>query len=55
MKYMLMHKNTTVAEIELDDVSCTIFGIGEVYALEHVPIGVAVENRIVDRAVLSDW
>lgn len=39
MKYTLMHKNISVAEIEPDKASGTIASIGQVYAPEHILTG----------------
>lgn len=55
MKCVLMHKNTPVAQIELDDVSGFIQKIETVYAPEHLPVGVQVRQGLVDRAGLNDW
>lgn len=55
MKFTLMHKKTAVAEIELDDVTCLIKKIGNVFAVGHLPIGVPVRKGIPDRAALNDW
>ena len=55
MNYLLMHKDVPVAEIELDGASCAIAGIGEVYAPEHVPVGVMVKGKKIDRATLNGW
>ena len=40
MKCMLMHKRIPVASIELDDATGFIQKIGEIYAPEHLPIGI---------------
>ncbi len=55
MKYNLMHKNITVAAIEIDDATCTISSIGKLYAPEHLPVGVLVKNKKADRAALNEW
>jgi len=55
MKYTLMHKRVTVAEVELDEVSGFIQRIGEVYAPEHLPVGVRHMQGIPDRAALNEW
>lgn len=54
-RYTLMHKNTPVAEIVLDNASGTISAIGEIYTPEHVPVGIAVKKGKVDRAALNEW
>ena len=55
MNYVLMHKTTAVAEIELDDEFGFIRKIGVVYAPEHLPVGVAVRQGQPDRAGLNAW
>lgn len=55
MKCILMHKRIAVAEIELDDATGFIRKIDNVYASEHLPIGVSVKKGIVDRAALNEW
>ncbi|MCD8097091.1 MAG: HipA domain-containing protein [Lachnospiraceae bacterium] len=55
MKCILMHKHIPVAGLELDDASGFIQKIDTVYAPEHLPIGVAYKNDIVDRRALNDW
>lgn len=54
-KYTLMHKNVPVAEIELDNASCSVSAIGEIYDESRVPVGIAVEKGKVDRAALNEW
>ena len=55
MKCLLMHKRTPVASIEIDDASGYIQKIGEIFALEHLPIGIAVRNGIPDRTAFNTW
>jgi len=55
MKCTLMHKRIAVAEISIDDEIGCINDVIEVYEPLHVPIGVSVENGLVDRAELNDW
>lgn len=55
MKYFLMHKHVSVAELELDDVTGFIQRIDRVDTPEHLPIGVAIRHGQVDRAELNDW
>jgi hypothetical protein len=50
-----MHKRTPVASIEIDDASGYIQKIGEIFALEHLPIGIAVRNGIPDRTAFNTW
>lgn len=55
MECMLMHKRIPVAVIELDDATGFIQKIGEIYAPEHLPVGIPVRNGIADRTALNDW
>ena len=55
MKCMFMHKRIVVAEIELDDATGFIKKINQVYAPEHLPIGVPIKKGIVDRKEFNDW
>lgn len=55
MKYVLMHKNISVALLDLDESTGFIQKIDELYEEKHLPYGVKVEKRIVDRAALNDW
>ncbi|MBC8079713.1 MAG: HipA domain-containing protein [Gorillibacterium sp.] len=54
-KYVLMHKNTLVAEIELDEASCAISAIGHVVEARHVPTGIPVKRGRIDRFALNEW
>ena len=42
MRYILMHREKAVAEIELDGLS-NIINVYDVYASEHLPVGTAVK------------
>ena len=53
MRYILMHRDKAVAEIELDELS-NIINIHEVYAPEHLPVGTAVKNTA-DKNSLARW
>ena len=58
MKYILMHKNISVAEIEIDDTVGVITEVSNLLRKEHLPIGVLHSPRhkeIVDRAALNHW
>lgn len=50
-----MHKQIAVAQIELDDATGFIQRIGEVFAPEHLPVGVPVRHGAVDRAAFNEW
>lgn len=51
----LMHKQIPVAEITIDNETATIIEVGAVFAPEHVPVVVVVENGEADRGGLSRW
>ena len=55
MKCILMHKRIPVASIELDDATGFIQKIGEIYAPEHLPIGIPVKNGVADRTAFNTW
>ena len=55
MKCILMHKRTRVASIELDDATGFIQKIGEIYAPEHLPVGIHVRHGVADRTELNQW
>lgn len=55
MKYVLMHKNISVALLDLDEETGFIQKINELYEEKHLPYGVKVKNGIADRAALNDW
>lgn len=55
LKCTLMHKRIAVAKMELDDATGFIQKIGEVYAPEHLPVGIPVQRGITDRAALNEW
>ena len=50
MQYILMHKQTEVALLEMNVVTGCIQKIREIYAPMHLPIGVAVRKGVADRA-----
>lgn len=54
-KYILMHKNIPVADMELDEASCAISTIGHVYSESHVPVGIPVKKGVINRTVLNEW
>ncbi|MDD3279850.1 MAG: excisionase [Lachnospiraceae bacterium] len=54
-KYILMHKNIPVADMELDEASCAISAIGHVYEERHVPVGIPVKKGMIDRGALNEW
>ena len=58
MRYSLMHKNIVVADIEIDEVIGGITNIYDVFAPNHLPIGVYSKQNgkdVVDRYALNQW
>lgn len=55
MKCVLMHKRIPTANIELDDATGFVRKIGEIYAIEHLPVGIPVKNGVADRAAFNTW
>ncbi|MEI3612259.1 HipA domain-containing protein [Pseudogracilibacillus sp. SO30301A] len=55
MNYVLMHKRKPVAEIKLDKQTSSISKIGEVFAKEHVPLGIEVKKGQINRGGLNEW
>ena len=53
MKYILMHREIEVAEIELDELS-HITNIYDVYAEEHFPVGTLGKHGV-DKIMLAKW
>ena len=53
LKYILMHREIEVAEIELDELS-HITNIYEVYAEEHFPVGTLGKHGV-DKTMLAKW
>ena len=51
LKCVLMHKRTAVADLNIDNETGFIQKIGEVFAPEHLPVGVGRKKGVVDRAV----
>lgn len=55
MQCVLMHKRTSVAEIELDDAAGFIKKINRVCTPKHLPVGVPVKKGVAGRAELNEW
>ena len=58
MNYTLMHKNISVADIEIDEDTGVIIRIGDIFAKEHLPLGVVHplhHKETVDKAALNKW
>ena len=55
LKCTFMHKNISVAEIEIDEATGFIQKINKVFAPEHLPIGIPMIRGTVDRTAFNDW
>lgn len=55
MKFVLMHRNRTVAAVKIDEITGVIYAIGEIYDSGHLPLGTNVKDGSIDRAKLNDW
>lgn len=58
MNYTLMHKNISVADIEIDEDTGVIIRIGDIFAKEQLPLGVVHplhHKETVDKAALNKW
>lgn len=54
-RYVLMHKNTPVADLQLDTDTGVIRSVGHVYNALHVPVGIPVKKGVIDRSALNTW
>lgn len=55
MDYTLMHKDISVAELELDEETGAVQKVGALYRAEHLPVGISVKKGVVDRSALHTW
>ncbi len=55
LKCTLLHKRTPVIALTLDGETGFIQKTGEVFAPEHLPVGIGVKRGVVDRASLNAW
>lgn len=53
--YILMHREIPVVQIWLDSETGEIRKIGEIYEVQHVPVGISVKNGEIDRSGLNAW
>ena len=51
----LMHKDTPVAELILDEATGSIQHIDKLLHGEHLPVGVSIRHGVADRAALNEW
>lgn len=54
MNYILMHKDIKVADIELDSLA-HIISIGEIYNIEHFPVGTTIKKEPSKTALAKWW
>jgi len=55
MDYILMHRKVAVAEIDIDAETDVILKIGNVFAPEHIPVGISFKGKEPNRGDLNDW
>lgn len=55
MEYILTHKTNPVLSMEIDECTGAIIRLGELYALERLPIGIPYIGNTVDRQALNSW
>ena len=55
MRYVLMHKKNPVLQMELDDATGLVVGLGELYAPERLPVGITRSGDTADRQALNVW
>lgn len=55
MNYQLMHKDIPVVRFRLDDETSAILRIDDVENAEHLPVGIPVRKKQIDRAALNAW
>ena len=54
MKYTLMHRNIAVIDFEVDDKE-NISKVYNIYNLTHLPVGINMTGKYVNRTQLNDW
>ena len=52
MKYILMHKDIPVCEIEISDASFSIENVSKIYNPEHIPLGLS-ENESISESLTN--
>lgn len=52
---IFMHRTIPVVKMDIDDSTGFITKIIEIYAAEHLPVGISVRNGQADRAAFNDW
>ncbi|MFR3251339.1 MAG: excisionase [Eisenbergiella sp.] len=54
-EYILMHQDTNVIQLTLDQTTGAIASVGTLFCKEHLPVGIPVRRGIADRSALNDW
>ena len=55
MEFVLMHKNISVVDMEIDEMAGTISKINKTHDVRHLPPGTNIQKTIIDRKALNDW
>jgi hypothetical protein len=55
MHCTLMHKKIAVAQLTIDDETAAIIAVGDLFAPEHLPVGIDFSAGKLDRADLNIW
>ncbi len=55
MKYILMHKNIPVMDLEISGTTCAIQKTGRIYAPEHIPPGALSHRKELNKPALNRW
>ncbi|MDR0948756.1 MAG: excisionase, partial [Lachnospiraceae bacterium] len=55
MQYTLMHKNTPVLDMKIDEETGRIAKLGAVHAAVHLPVGLKTFKTGIDRGELNEW
>lgn len=55
MKCILMNKNMSVVELELDEDTATILKVGKTYELDFLPVGIDAKTGIPNKKELNEW
>jgi hypothetical protein len=55
MHYTLMHKTAPVLRLAIDEDTGVVLSIEELFAPEHLPVGIPCTNGVADRQALNSW
>lgn len=53
MKYILMHKDIPVCEIEISDASFSIENVSKIYNPEHIPLGLSENEKSISESLTN--